>query len=122
MPDEKKLIIDEDWKEEAQREKEELAKAVESAKEKKELPPPSLAMLLSDLAMQALLGLGDIPHPATGKPEPNLDEAKFHIDLLEILEQKTKGNLDPEEQRLFDGLLYDLRMRYVEANKRSPGA
>lgn len=124
MSDSKKIIIDEDWKEEAQREKETLAEAMEAEKKQKQRAPlgeASFAMLLSGLATQAMMALGDMPSPFTGKMEPNLDEAKFHIDLLEILEQKTKGNLTEPEAQMFEGLLYELRMRYVEKRRGQPG-
>lgn len=123
MAEEKKIIIDEDWKEEAQREKEALAKAMETEKGGARGPvgAANFLMLVSGLATQALMGLGDLESPFTGKREVNLEEAKFHIDLLEILEQKTKGNLTEAEAQAMEGLLYDLRMRYVQAN-RQPGA
>lgn len=116
MPDEKKIIIDEDWKEEAQREKEALAAALEQEKEAKRPRPPEQAtfgLLITSLATQAFIGLGEIENPFTKKREPNLPEARFHIDLLEMLEAKTKGNLTPEEAQGLEGLLFDLRMRYV---------
>ena len=52
-------------------------------------------------------------HPVTKKREKNLEEAKYTIDLLEMIEEKTKGNLTPEEKRYLDQILYDLRMRFV---------
>jgi hypothetical protein len=118
-PHEKKIIIDEDWKEEAQREKEELARSIEREELKKNQAPAeaSFAVLAVSLATQAALSLGDIPHPQTGKTEANLGNARFHIDLLEMLEAKTKGNLTQEEAKLLEGLLFDLRMRFVERSK-----
>ena len=117
---EKKLIIDEDWKEQAQREKEMLAAALEQKKEAERPRLPeraSFAILASSLATQALMGLGDLENPFTKKQEVHIDEAKFHIDMLEVLEQKTKGNLSPEEARMLESLLFDLRMRYVDKSK-----
>ena len=117
----KKLIIDEDWKEQARREKEMLAEALEKEQQARRGPmqPASFAVLAISLATQASIGLGDIEHRITKKCEPNLDEAKFHIDMLEILEQKTKGNLTPEEAQLMQGFLFDLRMRFVDKAKSS---
>lgn len=116
MSDEKKIIVDEDWKEEAQREKERLAEEIEKSRREKAKPPipASFSVLVASLATQASVGLGDIPHPLTGKTEVNLGEARFHIDMLEILQEKTKGNLTPEESRALDAVLFDLRMRFVE--------
>jgi len=85
-PNDKKIIVDEDWKEEAQREKETLAKALEEEKRKKERPRvpdhASFAMLASSLATQALISMGEIENPITNQREVHLDEAKFHVDML----------------------------------------
>lgn len=70
--------------------------------------------LLSSLAMEAFIHLGDAPHPATNRPEPNVPQAKYIIDLLGMLETKTKGNLSAAESRQLGEFLYQLRMRYVE--------
>jgi len=116
---EKKIIIDEDWKEQAQREKEVLAEALEKDKSRSSAPPPeaSFTLLATSLATQAIMALGDLENPLTHKKEANLDEARFHIDMLEMLEQKTKGNLSPDEARLLEGVLFDLRMHFVEKSK-----
>jgi hypothetical protein len=63
--------------------------------------------------MEALIALGDVPHPATRKQAANLPHAKYLIDLIGILEEKTKGNLVVEEERLLKDTLYQLRMRYL---------
>jgi len=119
MSEEKKIIVDEDWKEEAQREKERLAEEIERARQKQSEPPmqASFTVLIVSLATQAAVALGEAPNPLTGKTETNLGEARFHIDLLEILEAKTRGNLTPEEARTLEHLLFDLRMRFVERSK-----
>ena len=78
-----------------------------------ELPQARLDLFIQGLAMEALIGLGDAPHPATRKQAVNLPHAKYLIDLLGILEEKTKGNLSVDEERLFKDLLYQLRMRYL---------
>ena len=79
------------------------------------LPPPSVAVFVQSFAAQCLVALGQARHPASGEAEVDLEQAKFAIDLLEIVQNKTKGNLDKDEKRLLDGILYDLRMRYVAA-------
>lgn len=116
-----KLIIDEDWKSQVQAEKEALERQkVHSPQPQPEaaagapLPPATLAMLLTTLATQALVGLGQIPHPTSGKAEIHLDEAKHFIDTLEMLEAKTAGNRSPEEDRLLENLLHELRLGFVE--------
>jgi uncharacterized protein DUF1844 len=80
-------------------------------------PPADFASLLLSLAAGAQSALGIAPHPLTGKLEKNLAQAKYSIDLLEMLQEKTQGNLLKEEDKLLEALLYDLRMRYVEAKK-----
>lgn len=67
------------------------------------------------LASAALIHLGVTPHPDTGKVATDLVEARRSLDLLGLLREKTRGNLTEEEDRLFENLLGDLRLRYVEA-------
>ena len=70
------------------------------------------------LSTQALMHLGEIPSPLTGKVEVDLAVAKQMIDILGMLRDKSRGNLDDQEARLMEDVLYDLRMRYVEAVKK----
>lgn len=71
------------------------------------------------ISTSALVQLGEAPGPETGERlEPNLVLAQQTIEILEMLREKTRGNLDPEEERLLDGVLYDLRMRFVEVRGR----
>ncbi|MEE9519640.1 MAG: DUF1844 domain-containing protein [bacterium] len=86
-----------------------------------ELPPPDFHYLVVFLGTQALLCMGEQPDTAAGeKFEKNLPGAKHAIDLLGVIQEKTKGNLDDDESQLLESLLYDLRMRYVQAT--GPGA
>jgi hypothetical protein len=78
----------------------------------RELPPASFATLVQSLVTQALFYLGDLAVRG-GEPVVNLDMAKHHIDTLGVLEEKTRGNLSADEQRLLDSALYEARMRYV---------
>jgi hypothetical protein len=118
----KKLIIDEDWKQQAQREKEAMAakEKVEKEKEPAEdsdgagpLPPGSFAALVSMLTTQALFALGLIRVRGEEEHGPDLEMARYNIDLLEMLSEKTKGNLTPEEQKMLTSTLSDLRMGFV---------
>lgn len=111
MADEpRKIIVDDDWKSEAKREKERLA--AETARQ--DAPPPSFAELLNLIVMQILAGLGALPTPEGQRIPPNLEMAKHFIDLLQVLEDKTKGNLTPEEKGLLDQVLYEMRMTFVQ--------
>ena len=81
-----------------------------------DLPQPEITFtsFLISLSSSAFIHLGDIPDPATGETNQDLDLAKQTIDLLGLLRDKTRGNLLEEEEKLFDHLLYDLRMRYIK--------
>ncbi|NOZ21058.1 MAG: DUF1844 domain-containing protein [Planctomycetes bacterium] len=70
---------------------------------------------MNSLAVQALVAMGQIENPVTKQRTEDLDQAKYTIDLLGMIEKKTKGNLSDEEKKLLDQILYDLRMRYVAA-------
>ncbi len=86
-----------------------------------EMPQADFHYLVVFLGTQALLCMGEQPDSAAGeKFEKNLPGAKHAIDLLGVIQEKTKGNLDDDESQLLESLLYDLRMRYVQAT--GPGA
>jgi hypothetical protein len=137
------LHIDTDWKKQAQEEKRKLA---EQEKQKaaavpapsasagaaasgartgsapgprggREMPAPSFAALVQSIATQVFFYLGDLA-PRGTEPQLNLDMAKYQIDLLTILEQKTVKNLMPDEQRLLDAALYETRMRFVSVSSQ----
>jgi hypothetical protein len=81
-----------------------------------DLPPASLLFLCTTLATQAMIALGQVPNPITGKTELRLKQAKHYIDTLGMLEEKTQGNRTAEESAMFDALLHQLRMAYVAIN------
>jgi hypothetical protein len=85
-----------------------------------------LSALFASMVMQqtnlALMLLGRIPNPETGQPIHDLDGAQMMIDQLEMLEAKTKGNLDTEETQLLRNSLMTLRLAFVEAVDRPPAA
>ncbi len=132
------LHIDNDWKKQAQEEKRKLAEAEAAKKAEppaaapsagpasagpsastarnpraaREMPAASVATLVQSLMTQALYYLGELGQPGQ-EPMMNLDVAKHQIDTLHVLEEKTKGNLSPDEQKLLDTALYETRMRFV---------
>jgi hypothetical protein len=131
--DKPKIIVDEDWKAQVESEREQLReqeagsevkpdakpKAKENvAAEARQLPPASFATLVSSLATQAIASLGQIPDPLEGKPVVRLDLARHTIDTLDVLEQKTKGNLTPEEAKMLSNLLHELRMIFVDVQRQ----
>ena len=74
----------------------------------------TFSSLIFSLSSTAFMHLGALPDPNTGKTEKNLPLAKQTIDLLGVLREKTRNNLDQEEENLFEHLLYDLRMAYIK--------
>jgi len=75
--------------------------------------PTSFLSLIMSLASNAAASLGMMPHPVTGETGVDLKTAKHWIDVLGMLETKTRGNLDSQEAQVLEGLLSDLRMQYV---------
>lgn len=76
----------------------------------------SFTAFVLSLATTAAVHFGDMPDPMTGQPmEPNLEGASQMIEILALLDQKTKGNLTAEERQVLEQVLYELRMRFVEA-------
>ncbi len=113
MPDDDKIIqVDDDWKDEARREKEKLTD---------QAPPPGEAMpdasftgLIDMIAMQALISLGGAAGPGGEQIPANPAAAKHFVDMLQVLDDKTKNNLADEERAHLDSVLYEVRMRYVQ--------
>jgi len=122
-----KIHVDDDWKQQARVERERLAQELKREEGgagpgrgsgeagAARLPPPDFETLARSLATQALMFLADERDPKTGESLRRLDLAKHSIDLLSVLEEKTRGNLNDGEKRLLDTLLYELRMAYVSA-------
>lgn len=113
-----KLIIDSDWKNEAQAEREKLAATEQKASSEGdadgEMPKPDFNGLMGMLATQAVMYMGGIADPNSGKPIFDPLYAQHMIELLGVLEEKTKGNLTEEEARELGGVLHELRSRFVE--------
>lgn len=138
-PAQPKIVIDSDWKAQAQQEKERLAAKEREAAAKApaaktgagamggpgagpeggeyDLPPADFPSLVGTMVTQCLLYLGGFPDPQTGRAVVSLEHAKFNIDLLAVLEEKTKGNLAPEEASDLSQALNELRLRFVEISK-----
>jgi hypothetical protein len=83
------------------------------ADEKKGPPSIDFYTFCLSLGSSAFVHLGDAPHPESGQPAADLMLAKQTIDILAMLQEKTKGNLAPEEEKFLDNLLVDLKLRYV---------
>jgi hypothetical protein len=124
MGDEKKIIIDEDWKNQVAAEKEaaqgpakvETAASPAGGAERPGAYPPipaSFELLVTTFVTEAMVALGQMPHPATNQLAFDPPHARFAIDMLDMIAEKTKGNLDPEEERGLQDVLHQLRMAFV---------
>ena len=77
--------------------------------------PVNFLTYLTSMGYQAMIFLGEVPNPMTGQQEKNLRQAKFLIDTLLMMRDKTKGNLTAQEESFLGGTLYELQLKYVEA-------
>ncbi len=126
MAQDKKLIIDDDWKEEARKEKEVLIEQEKQDGEKKAeaqssgrsapLPAADLSGLINMLATQSFFALGVVKTKEDEEPRKDLEMAKFNIDMLGIVEEKTQGNLTDQEASMLSDTLQQLRMVYVQVS------
>jgi len=136
MADDKRIIIDEDWKAQVQAEKEAAARskvdgheggatahaASEAGERRGPIPAASLELLVTMLATEAMVALGQIPHPATGQVQADREQAQYLIDLLDVLREKTHGNLTEREQQMLEVLLHELRMAFVQTAGGAPAS
>ena len=124
------IHVDSDWKAQAQAEKQRIAKQAKAAETEGSegkgasagsggLPPASFETLISTMVTQALFAMGAIQDPRTGKHMQQLDLARHHIDMLSVIEEKTKGNLTTEESKMLNQTLYELRSRYIQTTSAS---
>lgn len=125
-----KKKVDESWKESVEKDKKtskdntaEQVSSQESPAQKPQdrppMPEPDFPMFISGMGMQALMHLGELENPLTQKKEKDIVQTKYIIDILGLLQEKTKNNLSDQEEKLLEGLLYDLRMKYVSASKNN---
>lgn len=149
MSEDKKIIIDEDWKSQVEAEQEAAKQAEEASDpttdesvaevveegpteatadasaasaegaaagspEDPTMPPASIGMLMSSLATEALISMGQFPHPASGETVLRKNQAKYLVDTLEMLKEKTKGNLTSEEETALSDVLHQLRMAFIQ--------
>jgi hypothetical protein len=120
--EEPKIIVDDDWKSQVEKEKEQLKEQKTEQADAEgapagELPPASFPMLVSTLATQAMAAMGMLPDPATGEANVHRPMAKHFIDTLDLLQEKTKGNLAEEEETMLRDALHQLRMAFMAMPK-----
>jgi hypothetical protein len=105
--------VDESWKEAVQKER--SGAPAETPPEA--APETDFLGFVSTLAMQVLMALGEIPHPGTGETRQDLPQARYLIDILQILSDKTRGNLTPAEASEMKNLLYELQVKFVKKSQ-----
>lgn len=124
--EEAKIIVDEDWKSQIEKEKEELRQKEDAppAPSAGDIPEASFHVLLSTLATQALAMMGLLPNMGGEESVVNLPMARHLVDMVAVLEEKTKGNLTDDEAAAINGTLHQMRMAFVEVsqNQASSGA
>ncbi|OGL42913.1 MAG: hypothetical protein A2042_01855 [Candidatus Schekmanbacteria bacterium GWA2_38_11] len=89
----------------------------EDSNKEAHFPEIDFSSFIISLGTQAMMHLGEIPDPLSRKKEKNLSLAKQTIDLLAMIQEKTKGNLTIQEEQLIENLLYELRIKYVKESK-----
>jgi Domain of unknown function (DUF1844) len=114
------LVVDDDWKSKVEKEKEQLARDSGSKQGAPEYPPAEFSILVSSYATQALMALGIMPDPYTQKVESNRPLAKHLIDMLGVIDEKTKGNLSSEEQEMMTETLHQLRLMFLSPPPAMP--
>lgn len=108
MEDDQKKNIDQSWKDRAEQEKDKVKD------EQTFTPPvPDFSFFITTLSLQASIFLGILPNPTTNKKEQDIVQAKFIIDTLGMLKEKTQGNLTVQETELLENYLYELRLQYI---------
>ena len=122
-----KIVSDESWKDEARKEKEKLQEQKAAATKSSAdtgaaggeafaggMPPANFLTLVQSYRVQSLYCLGMLKLPGAEQGEVNLDAAKHNIDMLQVLEDKTKGNLSEEEKQFLGQVMHEVRMAYVQ--------
>jgi len=108
--------IDESWKESVEKEQ---GEKTSDTKKGTHYLEANFSAFVSSIAMEALIFLGEIQNPITKKKEENLVQARYIIDVLSVLKEKTKGNLSAEESNIIDNILYELRSKFVSKDKKT---
>ena len=130
------IQVDSDWKQQAQAEKAKLAEKEKAAREpakaagggtsgppqQQRFPDADFAGLTNMMVSQALMAMGAMAHPQTGQPHVDLGLARHMIDLLAVVEEKTKGNLAEDEAKQLASTLYELRSSYIQIANASRSA
>lgn len=108
MSEDTKKKVDEDWKNQVEKEKKQAQGVDETYHQ------PTFTIFISSLTMQVMIAIGKMENPVSGKTEKNMEQARFLIDTLTILQEKTQNNLNSDEAKFLEESLFNLRMLYVD--------
>lgn len=111
---EKDKNVDESWKDAVEQQKQEKHPDEQSS----QIPEVNFSFFTTTLGIQVAIALGEVPNPMTNKTEENLDQAKYLIDTLDMLKEKTKNNLNKEEAQLLEHLLFDFHTKFVAKKEK----
>ena len=115
-PEKPRIVVDSDWKEQAAREKEKLAEKF-APEQPRELPPADFITHVASLATQSMIFMGAIANPLTGKADVDFDQARYIIDTLSMLREKTKNNLSKDESETLENVLGELKLIWVQVRR-----
>ena len=109
--------VDSDWKARAEADRKKIQEKIEQGKGVPQLPPASFMIILSSYVSQAMIALGEVEVPGGEGRTVDLAAARFLIDCMGVLKEKTQGNLDAQEEKSLEEILQGLRLRYVAKAK-----
>lgn len=122
---EEKKIVDESWKDSVANEDVHIfgqeGGQEEPAEEPQQTEELNFSNYVASLGFQALIFMGEIPNPMNQQVEKNLGQSKFLIDTLLLLREKTKNNLTEQEDKLLNGAIYELQVKFIETLKKEQG-
>jgi hypothetical protein len=115
---EPKIIVDDDWKSQVEREKQQQESAATGPAGEQPYPEATFELLVTTVSMQAMSAMGLLGGPGGAAHPPDLGMARHLIDLLGVIDAKTKGNLTTEEAAMLEQMLHQLRMLYLDPQIR----
>ena len=122
---EENKFVDESWKNSVEKEKVHIfgqeSEDEAASAEPQESEELNFSNYIASLGYQALIFMGEIPNPVSQQVEKNLGQSKFLIDTMLLLREKTKNNLTEQEDKLLNGAIYELQMKFIEVLQKEQG-
>ena len=109
--------VDESWKDSVQKERTGKAPQAVPAESAAQESTADFLSFISTLVMQTMMCLGEMVHPETGQAQTDLQQARYLVDVIQLLSDKTKGNLTPQEDAELQNILYELRVKFVKKSQ-----